>query len=144
MNNSWSRFLLGLASAILVAGATVHAIAFRQVAIAVRHSNLPVFFGNSPKALWLSDSGTLIFVAAILAFLALRQAASGGVIAVSCCVLPAATASILYTFLGAFFAAHLLVAVSGAVIVACALERFHSDNAVVSRKRHHGAGAVKD
>ena len=144
MNNSWSRFLLGSASAILVAGATMHAIAFRQVAIAVRHSNLPVFFGNSLKALWISDSGTLIFVAAILAFLALRQAASGCVIAVFCCVLLAATAAILYTFLGAFFAAHLLAAVSGAVIVACALEKFYSGNAVVSKKSHRGAGAVKD
>ena len=128
MNNSWSRFLLGLASAILIGGATMHAIAFRKVAIAVQTSNLPPFFGNCLKALWIADSSTLMLIAALLTLLVLRPAAPGGAIAVSCGVLLATTASILYIFLGAFFAAHLLVAASAATLVACAVEKSHSDN----------------
>jgi uncharacterized membrane protein len=118
MDRVWPRFLLALASTILTAGVAVHAAAFNKVVLAVRHSNLPDFYGRSLKMLWLADSATLLLFAGILVLFAVRPALASRPVLLLLAILPAASAALLYAFLGNFFPGHLLTVVSGAVFIA--------------------------
>ena len=88
----------------------MHARAFGKAAAAVASSSLPAFYGNSLKALWLIDSATLLVLAAVFGLVAVRPAAASGIAVVLLAFIPAATSALLYTFMGMFLPAHLLLA----------------------------------
>jgi hypothetical protein len=112
------RFLLAFSSVLLVAGAAIHAAAFRHAAAAIAESNLRPFFGNSSKSLWLGDSATLAGVALLCGLIALRPSAATRPVVMLVAFIPAATAVLIYVFLGSFFAGHLLMISAAAILVA--------------------------
>jgi len=96
----------------------MHALAFPRAVTAIGASNLPMFFGSILKVFWLADSTTMLALAALFGTIAARPAAaSPGVIALIAAV-PAALAVLIYTFMGGFFAGHILVVVAAAAFVA--------------------------
>jgi len=108
------RLLLLLSAAILVFGGAVHARAFKGAVAAIAASNLPAFYANSFKGLWLIDSATLITLGIVFGLFAVRPVtASGGVVSLLA-LIPAATAGLIYYFVGPFMPAHLLM--TGAVL----------------------------
>lgn len=106
-----SRICYVLAAAILLVGAFLHARAFAlKTAALIDAAALPSNVGAALKALWLCDSSTLTVVGLALLLLAARPHAASRLIAVLLALIPAATAALVYVFLGNFFPAHLLVA----------------------------------
>jgi len=105
-----ARPLLLIAAALLVGlGGIMHARAFGRAAAAVASSSLPEFYGRSLKALWLIDSATLLVLAAVFGLLAARPEHASGVVIVLLALIPGATAAMLYTFMGPFLPAHMLL-----------------------------------
>jgi hypothetical protein len=105
-----SRICYATAAAILLLGAFLHARAFVSTTSAlIDKSSLPPAVNAALKALWLCDSSTLTVVAVALAWLAARGQAASRPIAILLALIPAATAALVYSFLGNFFPAHLLV-----------------------------------
>ena len=112
-----SRLLLGSSSTILVVGAFMHTSAFDRVGAAVAASNLEPFFSKSLKALWLIDSATLVTLAIIFGLAAARPGAVSRTVLIILACIPAATAFFLYTFLGAFIPAHMLLVAAAATLL---------------------------
>jgi len=112
------RFLLAFSSLLLVVGGYMHAAAFKRAVAAVDASNLPSFFGNSLKLLWLGDSTTMFILVAVFTLIAARPSAVTSPVVMLLALIPAATAVLLYAFLGSFFAGHLLLAVAALVFFA--------------------------
>jgi hypothetical protein len=102
----------------LALGAVAHASAFSRAAAALSAPALPEFIGGSSKALWLSDSTTLLVVAMAFGLIAVRPAAASGVVVMIIALIPAATAVLIYRFLGPFYAGHLLLAAAAAAFFA--------------------------
>ena len=103
------RFLLTFAALLLAAGAIMHASAFKKIASTVADSNLEAFAAGSLKLLWLGDSATLLFLAAIFAFIAARTSAATRWIVVILSLIPASTAILIYAFVGSFIGGHVLI-----------------------------------
>ena len=98
-----------VASAVLLAlSAVMHTRAFGKAAVA--SSSIAGFYGNSLKALWLIDSATMLVLAVLLTVAAAKPAAISGLGLILLAVIPAATAALLYTFIGSFLPAHILLA----------------------------------
>jgi len=106
------RFLLGSASLLSALGGAIHAAAFRKALTALNASKLPFFYAGSSKSLWLADSARLLILAAIFALLAMRPSMASQTIVTLIALIPAATAVLPYTFLGNFFAGHLLLVIA--------------------------------
>jgi hypothetical protein len=87
----------------------MHTRAFGKAAAAVASSSLPPVYGSSFEALWLIDSATLFVLSAIFALLAARPAHASGATIVLMALIPAATAILLYRFMGSFVPAHMLL-----------------------------------
>jgi hypothetical protein len=107
------RFLLAFSSLLLAVGGATHAAAFHLARAAIATSNLPSFFGNSLKLLWLADSTTMFGLAAVFGLIATRPSAATRAVVLLLALIPAVTAVLLYVFLGSFFAGHLLLAAAG-------------------------------
>jgi hypothetical protein len=116
-----SRILLVLSSLLLAAGGWTHAAAYHRAAAAVAGSDLPAYFGNALKALWLMDSSGMFVLAGVCLFVAIRPAAASGPVLMLLGLIPAATAVLLYVFIGRFFGAHMLFATAVAMVVAGAV-----------------------
>lgn len=114
----WSRLLFGLAAALLLVGGWTHAAAYPKVVAAVAGSNLPAYFGNALKALWLMDSSGMFVLAAACGLVGIRPTAASGSLMMLLALIPAATAVLLYLFIGRFLGAHLLLLTSVAMLVA--------------------------
>jgi hypothetical protein len=112
------RLLLAFASLLLTAGAAMHAAAFKRTLAAVATSDLRPFFGNSLKMLWLGDSATLFLLGALFALIAARPSVATRPVVMLLAFIPAATAVLIYVFLGSFFAGHLLMAIAAAAFFA--------------------------
>ncbi len=112
------RFLLTVASFLAAVGGALHAAAFSKAQAAITASNLPRFYAGSSKGLWLADSATLIILAAIFGLIAARPSTATRALVMLVALIPAATAVMLYTFLGNFFAGHLLLAIAALAFVA--------------------------
>jgi hypothetical protein len=110
MTNKISRSLLAASAAVLAFAGLLHATAFNKAASAVASSNLPVLYANVLKAFWLMNSTTLIVLAVTLGLIAIRPSAATGSVIVLLALIPAAIAALLYTFMGMFIPAHLLLA----------------------------------
>jgi hypothetical protein len=109
---------LAAAAGLLAFGGVMHARAFGKAALAVASSSLPEFYGNSLKALWLIDSATLLVLAAVFAFVAVRPVAASGTVLGLLALIPGATSVLLYTFMGMFLPAHMFLA--AAILTAAA------------------------
>jgi hypothetical protein len=105
-----ARILIGVAAAILALGGAMHALAFPKTAAAVAGSNLPPFFGNALKALWLMDSCGMFALSAICVVLIAQPQSASPLVVALLSLIPFSTAVLLYVFLGNFFAAHMLIA----------------------------------
>lgn len=81
-------------------------------------SNLPAYFGNALKALWLMDSSGMFVLAAVCMLIAIRPASATGAVVMLLALIPAATAILLYAFIGRFFGAHILLATCVAMALA--------------------------
>ena len=117
MRNAFSRVLLGLCSLVLALGAFAHARAFPRASRAIASANIAAMYGNDFRALWLADSTTLFTVAILCALVAIRPAATSKSLLTLIALIPAATAVFIYTFVGNFYAGHLLLGAA----VACAV-----------------------
>jgi hypothetical protein len=115
------RVLLAISSLILLAGGTIHAAAFRRFDAAVAATSLSPFYGNASRALWLIDSATQFIVAAAFAFIAIRPASASAPVIALIGLVPAATAVLIYVFVGNFAAGHLLTAAAMPALIAAAL-----------------------
>src|SRR5271154_3799904 len=104
------RLLLACSSLILAVGALLHAAAFGMVLKVIAKSDLPAFFAASFRMLWIGDSATLILVAAIFAWVATQPSAAKWPVVFLASLIPAATAALMYAFIGPFFAIPLLIA----------------------------------
>lgn len=111
------RILLGSSAAALAAGGLVHAAAFPGAVRVIAAANLPAFYANAYEALWLSDSATLMGLALVFGFIAARPSTSMRRIILLLALTPAASAVLIYAFMGSFFAGHLLVASALAAIM---------------------------
>lgn len=110
MTNGLPRLLLALGALILLVGGLMHAAAFGKAVSAADASNLPAFYANSLKGLWLIDVATLITLAALFGLLAVRPGLASGGVVILVALIPAATAFFLYRFMGNFLPAHMLMA----------------------------------
>jgi hypothetical protein len=120
--NTLSRWLLFVAAVLLLFGAAMHTLAFPRTVTAATASNLPIFFSQSLKALWLIDSVTLIVLGTAFALVAVRPALASGMMLALLALVPLGTAILLYAFLGSFIPAHLLL-LAGALSFAAGVMR---------------------
>jgi hypothetical protein len=111
------RFLLAFASITLLLGGVIHASAFHKAASALAAVDLPSFYANSFKALWLIDSATLIALAIVFGIITARPLMATRWTVVLLALIPAATAVLIYTFVGRFFPAHMLAVASVAAVL---------------------------
>jgi hypothetical protein len=118
-----SRLLLTLAAVLLVAGGAAHAVAFPNAARVIEGSDLPTFFAGAYKGLWLNDSINLVGLGLIYGFIAARPASSSRPI-ILLLTLPAIGSAVsMYSTLGRFWPAHLLVAAGAAGLLGGLLHR---------------------
>ena len=119
MGSRIPRLLLATAAAILAFGGVMHAAAYTAKALpSINGSNLAAFLGAEFKVLWLADSTTLVALALVIGFIAAKPASVAKAVIMLLAAIPGATAVLLYFFLGAFYAGHLLLAASVMVFVA--------------------------
>lgn len=119
------RSLLAVCAAICGLGAAAHAAAYHTTAVAaLKPAHLPPFLLAELKVLWLADSATLAGLALVFGYLAARPHAATGCVTMLVGLIPAATAALLYDFLGRFYAADFLALAAGTAIAAGALEHF--------------------
>ncbi|MGH6872085.1 MAG: hypothetical protein ACREHE_11320 [Rhizomicrobium sp.] len=112
------RSLLVLAVLLLVFGTVMHGLAIPRAEAAIAGSNLPAFFGGGLKAFWLNDCADMLILAALLALFAWRPRTAGRATLFLLALLPAAIGTLLYVFLGAFFAAPFNLAIAALVFTA--------------------------
>lgn len=119
MNSSIARFLLAVSAAIFAFGGVMHAVAYSAKALnSINASNLPPFLAREIKVLWLADTTTLIGLALVLGFIAVRPTSVTRIVIVLLAVIPAGTTLLLYLFLGPFYAGHMLLAACAMVVIA--------------------------
>ncbi len=119
MNTALPRWLLAIAAALLLLTAVLHTSAFALTRAAVAASNLTTFFGQSLQALWLIESVTVLTLAVVFGLVAARPAMAAGAVVALLALVPAATAGMLYRFIGGGFApAHLLLLATALAFVA--------------------------
>ena len=99
----------------------MHALAYKKAVAAVATSNLAAFYAQALKGLWLIDSATLVTLAIAFGVLAARPALASPAIIALLALIPAATAALLYYFIGPFPPAHLLLFAAALTFSAAAL-----------------------
>jgi hypothetical protein len=115
----WARMLLVTAACIFAFGGVMHALAYvAKAAPQITNAHVAPFFGAELRGLWLIDSTTLLALACLCALVAARPSTAGGPVVMVVALVPAATAMVLYIFLGGFYAAHMLMAAAAMVFVA--------------------------
>jgi hypothetical protein len=118
MTNRLPRILLAISAAVLLLGSFMHTSAFKKTAAIVALSNLPAFYGNALKALWLIDSITLAILGIVFAMIAIRSVNASRSLILLLGLIPAGTSILLYTFIGMFIPAHMLLVAAILVFIA--------------------------
>jgi hypothetical protein len=117
-----SRLLYAASATIFAFGGLAHALVYAKKSGAeITASNLSPFFQAELKALWLCDSTTLVALAAAFFYLAVKPTAANRTVVLLMALVPAGTTFVLYAFLGAFYAAHLLLLATSMAVVASLL-----------------------
>jgi hypothetical protein len=117
MTSGASRVLFAFTSFLQVLGGIAHSFAFPKASAALLRVQLPPFFSNSFKALWLADSTTMFVLAAVLATIAIRPSTVTKPVVLLLGMIPLFVAALIYFFLGGFFAAHLLLATAVLIFI---------------------------
>ncbi len=112
------RFLLAFSSLLLAVGGALHAAPFGRTQALITASNLTPFLANSYKALWLGDSANMFLLSALFGLIAARPSAAARPVVLLLALIPAATAVLIYVFLGGFFAGHILLATAAVAFFA--------------------------
>ena len=68
----FGRVLLAFSAIVFAFGAWIHTSAFARMSASVAKSDLPGFFGNGFRVLWLQDSALQIVFAILFALVAIR------------------------------------------------------------------------
>ena len=111
------RLLLAASAVLCALGGALHAMVFfAKASSSIDGANLSPLLAAELKVLWLADSTTLMTLALLFGFIALKPCAVSRTVVVLLAVAPAATAVLLYLFLGPFYAGHMLIAAS---VMAC-------------------------
>lgn len=132
MTRKFSRLLYATSAIIFGFGGLMHALAYVRKALpTVAGSSLSPFFQAELKALWLCDSTTLVALAILFGYLSVKPAAISWPLVWLIALVPAGTTFMLYTFLGAFYAGHLLLAATTMVVLASVLSP-ETDRALAS------------
>jgi hypothetical protein len=119
MNRRTPRLLLAVSAAIFAFGGVMHTTAYvAKASASINAANVPPFLGAELKVLWLADSTTLLALAFLFAFIAVKPTSATRTIVVLLALIPTATAMLLYIFLGPFYAGHLLMAASVMAVIA--------------------------
>jgi hypothetical protein len=113
----FARFLLALAALLLAVGAVMHASAFNKILSAIASSDLAPFAAKSLKVLWLQDSAICFILAAVFGFIAARPFTTVKWVILLLALIPAATAALIYTFIGSFIGGHIMLAAAVAAFV---------------------------
>jgi hypothetical protein len=121
------KLLLTFAALLLAVGAVMHASAFNKIVSALADSNLVPFAANSLKVLWLADSAISLLLAAVFALIATRPSAATRWVTVLLALIPAATAGLIYTFIGGFIGAHIMLAAAVAAFVGGLMKETNRD-----------------
>ena len=114
---SLGRFLLAFSAILLVIGAWIHTSAFNKMSATVAKSDLIPSAAKSLRILWLEDSVVLLVLAIAFAVIAAWPSTATKWVIVLIAVIPAATAALVYYFVGTFIAGHILLAAAIAAIV---------------------------
>ena len=118
MVKPFARVLLLVAAALLLIGGVLHAAAFGGAVSVLSAVSMPPFYSGSFKGLWLIDSATLVCLAILFGFIAVRPGSVTRWVLVLAALIPAATAALIYTFVGPFFPVYMLAAATLAVLAA--------------------------
>jgi hypothetical protein len=121
------RVFLALSALLLLAGGVLHALAFAGAVNALSASPMPSFYSGSFKALWLIDSATLVSLSALLTYAVVRPHSVARPVVYFLALLPAATAALIYTFVGSFLPAHVFVVATVLMLAAGSMWRPKSD-----------------
>ena len=116
-----SRILLASSAIVFAFGAYIHTSAFGRMSEAVAKSDLPAFFGNGFRTLWLMDSAVQIALALVFAIVAIKPNAATRPIVILIALVPLSTAGFIYYFIGNFVGGHIfltgaLAAILGALL----------------------------
>jgi hypothetical protein len=122
MKSSVVRAFFITAALVLAIGAVMHAAAFQKIQEALSISNLTPFAADSLKALWLADSATCLLVAAFFGCLVVNPSSANHFAALVVALIPAATAVMIYIFIGSSVVGHLLLAASLSAIAGTLLK----------------------
>jgi hypothetical protein len=122
MKSSLVRAFFITAALVLATGAVMHASAFQEIQEALFVSNLTPFAANSLKVLWLADSATCLLIAVFFGSLAVNSSGASHFAAIVVALIPAATAVMIYIFIGSFVGGHLLLAASLSAIAGTLLK----------------------
>jgi hypothetical protein len=122
MKSSLVRGFFITASLVLAIGAIMHAAAFQKIQEALFISNLTPFAADSLKVLWLANSATCLLVAAFFGCLVVNPSSANHFAALVVALIPAATAVMIYIFIGSFVGGHLLMAAALSAIAGTLLK----------------------
>lgn len=122
MKSTLVRAFYITAALVLATGAIMHASAFQKIQEALFVSNLAPFAADSLKVLWLADSATCLLVAAFFGCLAANSSSASHIAALLVALIPAATAVMIYVFIGSFIGGHLLLAAALTAIIGTLLK----------------------
>jgi len=112
------RALLWLAAVLLAVGAAAHAAAFGRASGVIGRSGLPAFYAGTYRVFWIADSTTMMIGGTIYAAVAIRPSPANGHLVALLALIYVAIAILIYSFIGGFFAAHMLMAASAAACLA--------------------------
>ena len=117
-----SRALLGFAALLMLAGGTAHGLALHKAAAVIDAANLSKHYAAMFKGLWLRDAAVVSWVGLAYLMLALwprlATKAALGVLG----AIPLATAISIYSTVGNFAPADLLIACAVLVLIAALLK----------------------
>ena len=114
--------MFAFSSILLAVGAHFHTSAFGKTASAVAESNLPAFLGSGLKVLWLQDSVVTNVFAIIFAIVAIKPTSAPKWIIIVLALVPIATASLVYYFIGNFYGGHVFLTAGIAAILGAFLK----------------------
>ncbi|HLW35910.1 MAG TPA: hypothetical protein VKS98_09645 [Chthoniobacterales bacterium] len=118
-----SRTLLASSALVFAVGAWIHTSAFGRLSAALAKSDLPAFFAQGFRTLWLMDSAVQIVIAIVFAFVAIKPHPASKPVVFLIALIPLATAVFIYYFIGNFIGGHLFLVGSVTAILGALLLR---------------------
>ena len=112
-----SRILLMFAAICLASGGCVHALAYPKAARIAEHSTLPALFAAAFKGLWLIDSAACVVLAMTFGSIAAFPGITSRSVVMLLALAPVAFAAALFSTMGNFFPAYLLLMAGAAALV---------------------------